>query len=79
MGASDLPAPEDGKQGLFKKVKVVYNSSIRTDGGRGPRYLGASVLATCHQATIPALDFFVEPQRAVGDPPLLGPPQPAPT
>jgi hypothetical protein len=39
----------------------------------------ASVLATCHQRAIPILDFLVELQRAVGDPPSLGPPQPAPT
>ena len=39
----------------------------------------ASVLATCHQRAIPILDFLVELQRAAGNPPSLGPPQPAPT
>jgi transposase len=39
----------------------------------------ASLLATCHQRAIPILDFLVELQRATGNPPSLGPPQPAPT
>ncbi|MBN1815038.1 MAG: transposase [Anaerolineae bacterium] len=38
-----------------------------------------SVLVTCHQRAIPILDFLVELQRASGNPPSLGPPQPAPT
>jgi transposase len=39
----------------------------------------ASVLATCHQRTIPILDFLVELQRTAENPPSLGPPQLAPT
>jgi transposase len=39
----------------------------------------ASILATCHQRAIPILDFLIELQRATGNPPALGPPQPAPT
>jgi transposase len=39
----------------------------------------ASLLATCHQRAIPILDFLIEVQRAMGAPPSLAPPQPAPT
>ena len=51
----------------------------RTAGGAEAHAILASVLATCHQRAIPILDFLVELQRASGNPPSLGPPQPAPT
>jgi hypothetical protein len=48
------------------------------DGAQAHAIL-TSVLATCHQRAIPILDFLVELQRAAGNPPSLGSPQPAPT
>ena len=51
----------------------------RTAGGAEAHAILASVLATCHQRAVPILDFLVKLQRASGNPPPLGPPQPAPT
>lgn len=51
----------------------------RTAGGAEAHAILASVLATCRQRAIPLLDFLVKLQRASGNPPPLGPPQPAPT
>ena len=51
----------------------------RVPSGAEAHSILSSVLATCHQRAIPILDFLVELQRTVGNPPSLGPPQPAPT
>jgi transposase len=51
----------------------------RTAEGAEAHAILASVLTTCHQRSIPILDFLVELQRASGNPPSLGPPQSAPT
>jgi len=51
----------------------------RTDGGAETHAILSSVLTTCHQRSIPILDFLTELQRATGVLPSLGSPQPAPT
>ena len=51
----------------------------RTDEGAEAHAVLASVLTTCHQRTIPILDFLTELQRATEDLPSLGSSQPAPT
>ena len=49
----------------------------RVAGGAEAHSILVSVLVTCHQRAIPILDFLVKLQRASGNPPSLGPPQPA--
>ena len=51
----------------------------RVANGAEAHSILASLLATCHQRAIPILDFLIEVQRAMGAPPSLAPPQPAPT
>ncbi len=51
----------------------------RTDEGAETPAILSSVLATCHQRNGAILDFLTEVQRALGNPPSLGPPQAAPT
>ena len=51
----------------------------RTDEGAETHAILSSVLATCHQRNGAILDFPTELQRALGNPPSLIPPQPAPT
>jgi hypothetical protein len=51
----------------------------RTAGGAETHAILSSVLTTCHQRSIPILDFLTELQRATGVLPSLGSPQPAPT
>jgi len=51
----------------------------RTDGGAETHAILSSVLTTCHQRSIPILDFLTELQRATGVLPSLGSPHPAPT
>ena len=51
----------------------------RTDEGAETPAILSSVLATCHQRNGAILDFLTELQRALGNPPTLGPPRAAPT
>ncbi len=51
----------------------------RTDEGAKTHAFLSSVLAACHQRNVAILDLLTELQRALGNRPPLGPPQPAPT
>lgn len=55
------------------------NGCNRTDGGAETHAILSSVLATCHQQSVPILDYLVKLQCFGLTPPSLVTPEPAPT